>query len=285
MLGVTSNIHDNALGKVATVTYCPNGMGNGGSNVLHALKNGNAVMSDGPLLTIGLSTDGNDNTDEYIVGQEALLSLWDYEHTKLHMQMVTTPEYGSFHQLRIIAGTQHHEYSLILPLDTTVHNNTYIYNLDSLLRQILSGDSIQDNEYFYIRADISCLKEYGAFATLHARQNELFHCLTNPIWIRKPSSITTSVNNNGIPEYCNIYPNPFTTEIQVDLQENENSPVIVQLYDIIGNLVQSYAFATGNGDYHHFVIATAKLPANVYLLKVITGEKKYHYKIVKTTND
>ena len=285
VMGVTSDIHDNALGKVATVVYCPTGMGNGGKNVLHALKNGNAVMSDGPIVTLGLSTDGNNNTDEYISGQEALLSLWDYEHTKIRLQMVTTPEYGSFHQLHIIAGTQHREYSLILPLDTTVLNNVYIYSLDSLLSQILAGDSIQDNEYFYIRAEISCLKEYGAVATLHARQNEIFHSLTNPIWIRKPLSITTSLNNFVAPEFCNIYPNPFASEIQIDLHENNNSSVVVKLFNIIGDLEQSCNFANCSGYDHHFVIQTKGLPANVYLLKVIAGNKEYHYKLVKTTND
>jgi len=285
VMGVVSNIHDNALGKVSTVAYCPSGMGNAGSNVLKAMENGNVVMSDGPLATIGLSTDGNNNTDEYIVGQEALLTLWDYIHTKVRIVMATTPEYGTFHQLHIIAGTKTREYSLLLPVDSTVQNKTYVYSLDSLLTQIMAGNSIQQNEYFYLRVELTTHKEYGAVASLHERQDEIFRCYTNPIWIRKPLSITTSTDNITSNEYCSVYPNPFTSGIQIDLLDNNSPSVTALIYNMVGGLVKAYDLGNAKGIGQHFVLETTGLPANIYMMKVIAGNKKYYFKIIKTTND
>ena len=37
------DVHDNAVGKLSTLTYCPNGMGANGQHILSALKNGNTT--------------------------------------------------------------------------------------------------------------------------------------------------------------------------------------------------------------------------------------------------
>jgi hypothetical protein len=58
------NIHqafliDKETGKLATVVYCPQGMGARGESVLRALRAGQSVISNGPLLIAGIDINGD----------------------------------------------------------------------------------------------------------------------------------------------------------------------------------------------------------------------------------
>ena len=51
--GLSGYAEDNALGKISTIVYAPEGMGPKGENILRALKSGRSVLSNGPLLIAG----------------------------------------------------------------------------------------------------------------------------------------------------------------------------------------------------------------------------------------
>jgi len=279
--GFTADISDAAIGKPSTLVYCPSGVGQAGSNVLSSLENGHVIFSDGPLVSIGISTDGNNNTLEYIIGQEALPNTTEYLNAKLRIDLSTTSEFGKLKKLKFITGTQNGEHTLILPVDSNVFSRTYIYDLDSLIQKTITGDSINDNDYFYIRAELTTLKNYNLLKTVYKRSSENFNCYTNPIWIKKPSMIV-GIKENENQGICNVYPNPFCNFIQLHLENINASGVSVQLYDIIGTLLQSKEIGSSirKGDYS---LDTKNLPEGIYLLKVSTENKTYKFKLVKTS--
>ena len=90
-MGLTADINEAAIGKPTMLVYCPQGMGSDGRNVLSAMESGNILISDGPLVSIGISTDEVDSTSEFIPGQEALLDSSHYFQSELLVDLVTTP--------------------------------------------------------------------------------------------------------------------------------------------------------------------------------------------------
>jgi hypothetical protein len=280
--GFTSDISDAALGKPSTLVYCPSGRGAAGGNVLSSLENGHVIFSDGPLVSIGISTDGNNNTLEYIIGQEAIPSSTDYLNAKLRVDLASTSEFGNFKTIKFILGTQIGEHVVLLPVDSSSFNRSYIYNLDSLIKKSLAGDSIKDNEYFYIRAELSTYKNYNMVSSVYKRSCEIFHGFTNPIWMKKPSSITTFIQSETGTDICHVYPNPFGNSIRIHLDNINASNFNVSLYNAVGSLIQSKDIGTVTigGDYF---LNTTNLPEGVYLLKVSTENRTFNFKLFKTS--
>jgi len=81
--------NDNATGKVRTLVYAP---GHSKNSVLEGLKNGNSVITDGPVLLIGMDRNRDKKLDkgdgDYIIGDiapwkgkvEILISWMSYNH-------------------------------------------------------------------------------------------------------------------------------------------------------------------------------------------------------------
>jgi hypothetical protein len=282
VFGVTGDISDATIGNPSMLVYCPSGMGNDGSNVLSSLENGNVIISDGPIVSIGISTDGNNNTNEYIIGQEAIPNTTEYSNAKIKFDVVTTEEFGKIKTLKFITGTQNGEHILVISIDSTVLNQSHVYSLDSLIQQTLAGDSINENDYFYVRAELTTYKNYGTLKTIYKRPSETFRSYTNPIWIKKPSGIITVSDDIIDPDICNVYPNPFYNSVQIHFENLNSENVKVELFNMFGTLVQSkdYGNSQKNSDY---IMGTNNLSQGYYLLKVIAGKKIYHYKLFKTS--
>ena len=279
--GFTADISDAAMGKPSTLVYCPKGVGNAGTNVLSALENGHTLFSDGPLISIGISTDGNSNDIKYIIGDEALPGTTEYSNAKLKIDLASTSEFGKFQKIKFILGTQNGEHTLLLPVDSSTYNHTYIFNLDSLVQHTLAGDSINDNEYFYIRAELTTIR-YNLLNLVYRRSSENFNGFTNPIWIKKPQSVVTSIDNKINNNSCKAYPNPFENSINIHLEDIDNSSVKADLYNVLGSLIQTKDFGNtkNSGDYY---LDTKNLPNGIYLLKVSTENKIFNFKLYKTS--
>jgi hypothetical protein len=109
---------DNALGKLATIAWCPNGVGEWGENVLKALRDGHTVVSDGPIVVFGIDRDGNgsiDDPDDVHIGDTFQT---DKQKVTLSVAWATNEEFGQIKEIRVIRGTADGESSLspIVPL-------------------------------------------------------------------------------------------------------------------------------------------------------------------------
>jgi GEVED domain/Secretion system C-terminal sorting domain/Fibronectin type III domain len=78
-----------------------------------------------------------------------------------------------------------------------------------------------------------------------------------------------------------VYPNPFTDRIQLDFELQKASPVLIQLYNLNGQLVQvlqSDQLSTGE---QRIELLTAELSAGMYLIQLATEEDVVIRKLVK----
>jgi subtilisin family serine protease len=84
------------------------------------------------------------------------------------------------------------------------------------------------------------------------------------------NSVITNASNNSI----QVYPNPFTNNVNVKFETVDNATI--ELLDATGRMVSNINNATNYSE-----ITTSKLPAGVYILKVTQAADTDFYKLVK----
>jgi len=170
--GLTGYAEDNALGRISTVVYAPEGMGPRGENILRALRDGRSVASNGPLLIAGFDRNANgslDDPDDVGIGQEISCPLKSLP--PLQLRWVSSEEFGPFQSIRVILGTRTGELAAVeipLPSPATLAS-TRLVPFD--LRPVLQEGSV---EWKYIRLE----------AVTRNSAEEEFRCYTNPLWIK-----------------------------------------------------------------------------------------------------
>ncbi|HNX07319.1 MAG TPA: T9SS type A sorting domain-containing protein [Bacteroidales bacterium] len=259
--GILGNINDNATGKITTLAFCPDGMGHHGKNVLKALKNGNTILSDGPIINIGISTDGNDSTNEIYIGQDTVMTTQQLSNSRLIIDSYITPEFGDITQITLTGITEDSIFIFDLPLVS--HQ---VFDLQSILGNLFSY--IPDNQYFMIRASLRTTKDYGVLGTLYRRPYDRFFSITNPIWIK--TAMLTSADDNTMPEII-IRPNPVCDRFLVNLPDNKN--YYVKIFDMNGRLLLEEPYSSAGVDIR-------KLPSGVYLATFLNDKNIFRKKII-----
>lgn len=169
---LTGYAEDNALGKITMVVDCPQGMGAHGEHVLVALREGQSVMSNGPLLIAGFDLDSSglldDPQDARLGGQVAFAA---NQIPQLQLSWMTSDEFGPFTSIRVIAGTSERESP---PVEV----------------QIPSAMTLTSGGLYPLNLRNAMVKLRGAWGYLRLeartrnKQGEEFRCYTNPIWVR-----------------------------------------------------------------------------------------------------
>ncbi|HQI69613.1 MAG TPA: T9SS type A sorting domain-containing protein, partial [Bacteroidales bacterium] len=260
--GIMGTINNNAIGKISTLAFCPEGMGHHGKNVLRALKNGHTILSDGPIINIGISTDGSDSTNEIYIGQDTVLTTQQMATSRLIVDAYITPEFGDMTQITLTGITMDSTFSYDLPL---VNHQTY--DLQSILGTLF-GD-IPANQYFMIRASLHSTKNYGALSTIYHRPFDRFFSTTNPIWIK--TEVITSVDNNLTPEEIIIRPNPVYDRFLVNLPSEKN--YYVKIFDMNGLLMLEEPYSSKGID-------VRKFPSGVYMATFLNEKSIFRKKII-----
>jgi hypothetical protein len=170
--GISGFAEDNALGKISTVVYCPEGMGRRGENVLRALHEGRSVSSNGPLLIAGFDRDSDgslDDPQDVLPGQQ--ISTAPNDLPPLQLYWVSSQEFGPFTSLRLVVGSPSGESppeEIPLPAGKALASQG-LFPLDLRARLEKLGDT-----WGYIRLEARTRNAAG----------EEFRCYTNPIWVR-----------------------------------------------------------------------------------------------------
>ena len=170
---LTGYAEDNALGKVATVVYCPRGMGRRGENVLLALREGRSVLSNGPLLIAAFDRNADGSLDDPAfggIGQQ--ISFPASQLPALQLVGASSEEFGPFTSVRLFVGSREGESTPLevpLPPGKALGSGDWHYSLDlhDPLRKL-------DRAWGYIRLE----------ARTRNKDGEEFRCYTNPIWVR-----------------------------------------------------------------------------------------------------
>ncbi|MEI6851566.1 MAG: T9SS type A sorting domain-containing protein [Bacteroidota bacterium] len=161
------------------------------------------------------------------------------------------------------------------------YNNNLSIPLNNLLNYFINSDTIDDNEYFYVRCELTTLRNYGSQSSLYKKSSENFHSFTNPIWIKRPS-ITTAVNNA---EYfvfnTSLYPNPFDQQSQLDFSISNATDVSISIFDITGKEQVVYSEKNCPAG-KHSVKLLSEQPDGFWLIKIKAGDQQKVMKAVKT---
>jgi GEVED domain/Secretion system C-terminal sorting domain/Fibronectin type III domain len=79
----------------------------------------------------------------------------------------------------------------------------------------------------------------------------------------------------------NVYPNPFTDRIQLDFELQKSSNVLIQLYNLNGQLLQALQTDKLSSDMQRFELTTRDLSAGMYLVQLATEDDVVIRKVVK----
>ncbi len=263
-------ITNNAVGKLNVLAYCPNGMGANGENVLTAFSNGNTSISDGPIVTIGLSTDGNNNVDNILTGEDVVLDILEPNEHYLNIDYTSTQEFGDVNKLTLILGTETAEFRKNINFSSTGvnGNNTLNHQLSTLLDDIANMANPPLSEYMYIRAELETSVSYNNL-DIYRTDHDVFHSYSNPIWF-KYEDLTAGINVNTQGQVV-VYPNPAKEEIQINISGYKGK-LVVELYDLSGRLLSTSQSST---------ISLAKYAKGVYVVKVKYANTIEKIKVVK----
>lgn len=264
-MGVYGTVNDNAIGRLSTLVYSPEGMGHNGTNVLKYFKKGRTVLSDGPVIIMGLSTDSDDQTMEINIGEDTVMTNFAISATKLIINTKTTFEFGDVDNILLTGITKDSTYFYNLPVTPGIQ----VFNLDLILHDLFG--QIPNNEYFLIKASMTTSKSYGNESDLYKKSSEPFHGYTNPIWIKQ--IITTGNTNNYLKPTFSVYPNPACDKVFINFNNENLSDCLVKITDISGRLILELI-------YDNKFIDVASLPEGFYLINIITGNSSVTEKFI-----
>jgi len=277
LMGFTSptstafEIHDNAVGKLSVLTYCPDGMGPNGENILNALKNGNMTISDGPIVTIGISNDGNNNISNVLMGEDVILDVSAPEMNYLNVNYTTTTEFGQLDTFKLIIGTESGEFIKEMYFNNSTGTNTLNYKLSDLFDSLNISNGVLQNKFMYIRAEISTSVNYNNL-TVYKKNLDRFHSFSNPIWF-KYQDLSAEVEDNSA-DKIKIYPNPVEKTLTVELDSALGADVFV--FDLNGGLVIKTRLNNCKTK-----LDVTLLENSIYYLKIVSKNNIFHSKFTK----
>lgn len=110
--------------------------------------------------------------------------------------------------------------------------------------------------------------------TLNITRNFLAHYSCNDALNCSYGPVITSVNEIESFENLNVYPNPATNKVEINLA-NENLPAQISVYDIHGKLIESITASNSKT-----TINRNNLPNGIYLIKVNAEGKNFSSKFI-----
>lgn len=270
--GSTGDLHNNAVGKLNTLVYCPNGMGTDGTEVLKSLYDGMSTMSDGPILTMGVSTNGDNLENELFMGQDAILDYYSAASIYVNFNYTSTQEFGDIVKMTFVVGTETGELKQNLILDYSNGDHMQSFNLKELVDSLFGIGNGPIGEYFYIRAELETFVDYSSASAIYRTDFDYFHSFTNPIWIKW--DLTSAVAEE---EYdFKLFPNPTNGMLSVLLETNSHYDSFA-LFNNLGQLLIDGAIETTQFD-----LDLSNFPAGMYSFQLLGRDGKSHFfKVVK----
>lgn len=267
------SISNSAVGDIVTAVYCPNGMGSDGQHVLTALKNGNSTLSDGPLLAIGLSTDGMNTTNEVFMGQDIILDGFELPVTYLNLDIAITPEFGGITNLVLFLGSDSVEYSDTIILNNSISSQLVQFKLSDWLDSVIGIGNFPEDTYAYIRGELQTRRFFDAQEQVERMiTHETYHSFTNPIWFKQRNNVgVTTIENDNI----SIYPNPTNSSLHVKWEGVSSFNITV--FDQLGRQILST-----ESNSQIAVLDLKDQSSGSYILELKSGNRKAKMSFVKT---
>ena len=103
-----------------------------GENILSALKNGNTILSSGPIINMGISMQSPDSIIDITIGQDSTLNYSNITNYNLVVDAISNSDFGNINEIKLFVGTEDSIYRYHLP----VVNGIQIFNLETILNSI-----------------------------------------------------------------------------------------------------------------------------------------------------
>lgn len=270
-------IDNNAVGKLNTLAYCPDGMGANGENVLRAMYDGNISLSDGPILTMGISSNGNDNTNEILMGEDDKIQLQNIDNYFLNFNYTTSDEFGDVTKFTFVIGTETGEVRKNMTLSSLSGDNQIGYALRDIIDSLVTFDDLDLEKYFYVRAELQTFRDYSAESDIFRTDHDFFHSFTNPIWIKISDEIDVEVSEFVIESY----PNPVDGDFTLVIKSPGKEDVLIGFYSEIGQLIHSEEIYVDTYKEVSFNATELGLSNAMYTIRARIREKTSEVKLIK----
>ncbi|MDD2345087.1 MAG: T9SS type A sorting domain-containing protein [Bacteroidales bacterium] len=259
--GITGNITDNAIGKISTLVYCPNGMGVLGENVLSALKKGNTVMSSGPIVVPEIVLNGQILA---IPGNDIEMNFSEFVNTQLKIKYNNSAEFGNPSFLKLIIGTETSEFVYLVNNYSPVQN----INLLNIITHLqISPDNYMDT-HFYVRVEFESQKTFDNIQ-VYRTTNNVYHCFSNPIWIKVRNNTEIEVVDKKVV----ISPNPAVDVVHI---YSESKIQKIEIIHLDSKFCQTFMIQNSNYE----TIDVKYFPKGIYLFKIQTLNGQIVKKII-----
>ncbi len=261
IVGVSGEVEINALGRISTLAYCPNGMGEQGEHVLEALETGKTIISDGPIISLNLT---NGSGDTIYIGSDNIIQQSELENYYLNYAISTSDEFGDVVWASLFVGTEDEEIEYTL----TPNPGEGSILMQPMLNAIFSNN-IPENNYFYLRAAVETNKEFGEDAEIYKRESEQYHAYTNPIWIMQKVPNSIAEEGKNVNNQIFYAKESVIVRFPQDILSNK-----ISLLDSKGKLLDSF-----QTQQNKVQISKKKYASGIYLLQIGNKSGKNTYKI------
>lgn len=259
--GITGNITDNAIGKISTLAYCPNGMGIHGENVLNALKNGNTIVSSGPITVPEIVLN---NQIIAVSGNDFEINYSDFINVQLRIHYKNSPEFGNPISLKLIIGTETNEY--VYPINN--YSSVQNINLSNIISYLQLNPDEYIDQYFYLRLEFESQKNYDNIQ-VYRTTNNVYHCFSNPIWIKVRNNTEIEVVDKKVV----ISPNPAVDVVHI---YSESKIQKIEIIHLDSKFCQTFMIQNSNYE----TIDVKYFPKGIYLFKIQTLNGQIVKKII-----
>ena len=232
-LGI-GTIDDNAVGKLTTAVYCPNGMGPSGKNILAALYKGRSSLSDGPLLVMGVSSDGANANNEIFMGDDVIINNADTANYYINFDYSTTPEFGDITDINFSVGTSLGEQKIALSSFQISGTHIIRIKLTDLLETVFGTGNIPQGNYFYIRTEMQTFRDLTGQTAVYRNNYSQHHSFTNPIWLKFDGTVGVA-QAREIKQFS-IYPNPSNGKFNLVFASGAKQSQI-EIYNVLGECI------------------------------------------------
>lgn len=113
--------------------------------------------------------------------------------------------------------------------------------------------------------------------TLTLTRNFLEHFVCGvPLHCEYTTKVVTGMEENLLETAISIYPNPSASDVTIDLTALHDPVTKIEVTDALGRVVKVVQEMNGS----QVTILKGNLPAAIYLIRIYSGEKQYHKKII-----
>lgn len=153
----------------------------------------------------------------------------------------------------------------------SVERSTDMKNWQTLGKLKGAGNSNTIQYYSFI--------DYGIQSGIYYYQLKQTDFDGNSAYFLPPHSVICE--NSPIKPEIDYFPNPFTTDLSVDIQNISTDGATFYIFDLLGNMLLEKSLNNDQPENHKFMLSMGNLPAGIYFAKFASGSYTWTTRLVK----